>query len=367
MTQLSGPTRRMGITMEGRARILPWLFADMDVTFVNARYTGVPDGASAVPIAPWYTVNAGSQRGTRSACSARFECARSATGPAIRNRTSCCKAGPFSTHKSAIIIRASSSRCTSTILLNSTWREAEYEETYALPGGTQTTGVKFTPQERPSPRPPASRSTVCKSVIRRRRLSCTRSRSTAHCSSKEPPTARIDSARSRNSPSSTHRPLRSLPRSECTRTDCSSNSPSSTRRCPRTRPRPSHTRTFRCCTHPSSRARYRCTRRSPRRTRTRRSRNSPSNTARRSDMPPRATNRNRLPAPRRSPNNNAPRSRFPPQERNTRPYPRKPCLRRIARRRCTPCRWTNCRSNCRRQCRSMWDRNCRRCTRTGCS
>ncbi len=58
-TEARGPTRRLGITFEGRADITPWLRADVDVALVNATYTQNAPNANAVALAPPFTVAAG--------------------------------------------------------------------------------------------------------------------------------------------------------------------------------------------------------------------------------------------------------------------------------------------------------------------
>ncbi|MDW8363306.1 MAG: TonB-dependent receptor [Myxococcales bacterium] len=58
-TEASGATRRMGLELEARARLLPWLYADLDVTLVRARFVDEPEGADEVPLAPRLLLNGG--------------------------------------------------------------------------------------------------------------------------------------------------------------------------------------------------------------------------------------------------------------------------------------------------------------------
>ena len=51
-TSPSDPTRRQGIDLEGRYRILPWLFADLDVSLANAQYRQDFGNGHAVALAP---------------------------------------------------------------------------------------------------------------------------------------------------------------------------------------------------------------------------------------------------------------------------------------------------------------------------
>jgi outer membrane receptor protein involved in Fe transport len=58
-TELSGRTRRVGLDLEGRVGILPWLFADADVTLSHGTALDEPDGADAIPLAPQVTATGG--------------------------------------------------------------------------------------------------------------------------------------------------------------------------------------------------------------------------------------------------------------------------------------------------------------------
>lgn len=58
-TEEAGATRRLGLELEGRLEILPWLFADVDVTFANAKFRQNAGNGQAVALAPRLTVSAG--------------------------------------------------------------------------------------------------------------------------------------------------------------------------------------------------------------------------------------------------------------------------------------------------------------------
>jgi outer membrane receptor protein involved in Fe transport len=58
-TEASGPTRRLGLTFEARAEILQWLWADLDVSLVNAVYRENAGNADAVALAPPWVIAAG--------------------------------------------------------------------------------------------------------------------------------------------------------------------------------------------------------------------------------------------------------------------------------------------------------------------
>lgn len=58
-TEPRGPTRRLGVEAELRVRVLPWLFADLDATFVRATFTDNPGNTNAVALAPTRVVAGG--------------------------------------------------------------------------------------------------------------------------------------------------------------------------------------------------------------------------------------------------------------------------------------------------------------------
>src|SRR5690606_37194070 len=58
-TEARGATRRLGVELELRAQLLPWLLADLDVTASRARFRDLPDGEDAIPLAPRFTLTAG--------------------------------------------------------------------------------------------------------------------------------------------------------------------------------------------------------------------------------------------------------------------------------------------------------------------
>jgi outer membrane receptor protein involved in Fe transport len=58
-TEPRGPTRRLGVEVELRLRLLAWLFADLDGSFVRATFTENPGNADAVALAPTRVVAGG--------------------------------------------------------------------------------------------------------------------------------------------------------------------------------------------------------------------------------------------------------------------------------------------------------------------
>ena len=58
-TEASSATRRLGFELEGRVKILSWLFADLDLTVNDARFTHNAGNGNAVALAPRLTVATG--------------------------------------------------------------------------------------------------------------------------------------------------------------------------------------------------------------------------------------------------------------------------------------------------------------------
>ena len=57
--EAAGPTNRHGVDLEARFQILPWMWADVDLTLAHAAFTQNPGNESAVALAPTFTGQAG--------------------------------------------------------------------------------------------------------------------------------------------------------------------------------------------------------------------------------------------------------------------------------------------------------------------
>jgi outer membrane receptor protein involved in Fe transport len=58
-TEARGRSRRVGVDLESRVRVVPWLWADADVTLARGRFRDQPTGADRIPLAPTFTAVAG--------------------------------------------------------------------------------------------------------------------------------------------------------------------------------------------------------------------------------------------------------------------------------------------------------------------
>ncbi len=58
-TEISGKSQRIGIDIEGRVKILPWVWVDADVNLSQGKYVDEPEDANLIPLAPRITSNGG--------------------------------------------------------------------------------------------------------------------------------------------------------------------------------------------------------------------------------------------------------------------------------------------------------------------
>jgi hypothetical protein len=58
-TEASGRSRRVGVDLEGRVRIVPWLWFDADLNLSRGRFRDEPTSANRIPLAPTFTAVAG--------------------------------------------------------------------------------------------------------------------------------------------------------------------------------------------------------------------------------------------------------------------------------------------------------------------
>ncbi len=57
--ELSNPTQRLGLDVEGRLKVSTWLWADADMTLSRGRINGLPEGRNYIPLAPNFTLTGG--------------------------------------------------------------------------------------------------------------------------------------------------------------------------------------------------------------------------------------------------------------------------------------------------------------------
>ncbi|MGD8609072.1 MAG: TonB-dependent receptor [Myxococcales bacterium] len=134
-TEPSGKTRRMGVETQFRLELLPWLLADLDVTWVRAEFVNNPGNANAIALAPELLVSGGlTALDSRTGLSGRLGVFYIADRPATEDR--------FLTAEGFVRVDASFGwenrrfrlQLQVLNLLNTAWRQAQFATTGRLPG-----------------------------------------------------------------------------------------------------------------------------------------------------------------------------------------------------------------------------------------
>jgi outer membrane receptor protein involved in Fe transport len=134
-TEPSGETRRLGIETQFRLEIVPWLLADLDVTWVRAEFVNNPGNANAVALAPELLLSGGlTARDERTGLSGRLGVFYIADRPATEDR--------FLTAEGFVRLDASFGwdnerfgvQAQLLNLINTRWRQAQFATTGRLPG-----------------------------------------------------------------------------------------------------------------------------------------------------------------------------------------------------------------------------------------
>ncbi|MGB5368053.1 MAG: TonB-dependent receptor [Polyangiales bacterium] len=134
-TEPNGETRRIGIETQFRLQIMPWLLADLDVTWVRAEFVNSPGNANAVALAPELLLSGGlTARDERTGLSGRLGVFYIADRPATEDR--------FLTAEGFVRVDASFGwdnerfgiQAQLLNLFNTRWRQAQFATTGRLPG-----------------------------------------------------------------------------------------------------------------------------------------------------------------------------------------------------------------------------------------
>ncbi|WP_434380634.1 TonB-dependent receptor domain-containing protein [Melittangium boletus] len=135
-TEARGATRRQGLEAEARLRILPWLFADADLTLTRATYVGNAGNADAVALAPTLILSGGVSARHPSGVFGRLGVLHLGDRPATEDREF--TAEGFTRVDATLGYRGSFYEVNVGIqnLLNTQWREAQFANVSRLPGET---------------------------------------------------------------------------------------------------------------------------------------------------------------------------------------------------------------------------------------
>ncbi|KFE66539.1 Outer membrane receptor protein, mostly Fe transport [Hyalangium minutum] len=135
-TEARGPTRRRGLEAEARLRILPWLFADADLTVSRATFVGNAGNADAVALAPTLILAGGVSARHPSGAYGRIGAIHLGDRPATEDRF--LTAEGFTRVDVTAGYRGSWFEVTLGLqnLLNTEWREAQFANVSRLPDET---------------------------------------------------------------------------------------------------------------------------------------------------------------------------------------------------------------------------------------
>ena len=145
-TELSDPTQRLGIDAEARLSILPWLWADLDISAAKATILNLPSGQNFIPLAPTLTASGGVSVIREQGFSGSLRIRHLSDRPA--NEDNSVVALGHSLFN--VSLAYSYKQLTFTIhgenLLNSEWNEAQFSTETRLQGETQgITELCYTP------------------------------------------------------------------------------------------------------------------------------------------------------------------------------------------------------------------------------
>lgn len=145
-TESSGRSRRTGVDLEGRVRLVSWLWADADVNLAHGRLRDEPAGANRIPLAPAITTAGGLRttetRGVASGIRWRHIGARAANEDNSVRALGYTLVETFSTLR----WRGSTIRLAVDNVFNVRWNEAQFATTSRLRGeAAPVTELHYTP------------------------------------------------------------------------------------------------------------------------------------------------------------------------------------------------------------------------------
>lgn len=141
-----GKTRRFGIDLSARAQVFRYLFADLDLTYSNARSTEEPEGARYIPLAPQWTGTGGISwdKGKGFFGSLRYRL----LGDRAANEDNSLTAGGYFLLDAVTGWKTSRWEfgISTQNLLNAEWKEAQFETESRLPFETEPVAeIHYTP------------------------------------------------------------------------------------------------------------------------------------------------------------------------------------------------------------------------------
>lgn len=145
-TEASGRTRRVGVDLEARQRLTPWLWADGDLNVSRGRFRDLPAGENLIPLAPVRTATAGLTVRDAGPASGGLRMRHVASRAASEDGA--VRALGFTVWELHAEVRVRDARVFLTVdnLFGIAWNEAQFATTSRLPGEAEgVTELHYTP------------------------------------------------------------------------------------------------------------------------------------------------------------------------------------------------------------------------------
>ena len=145
-TEALGRSRRIGIDVEARVRLQPWLWADADLNLARGRLRDEAPGTDRIPLAPGRTATAGLTVRDAGPVSAALRVRHIAARPADEASSIIARGHTLAELFTDVQLNRVQLRAGIENLFNSEWNEAQFATTSRLPGeAAPVTELHFTP------------------------------------------------------------------------------------------------------------------------------------------------------------------------------------------------------------------------------
>lgn len=146
ITELSNPTQRIGVDVEARMEIFPWLWADSDISTAYGTIIGLPAKQNYIPLAPKLTVSGGISLLRENGFSGSLRFRHLSNRPANEDNSVVALGHTLFNATLTYNLKQISFTINAENLLNSDWNEAQFATETRLKGeAVGTTDLCFTP------------------------------------------------------------------------------------------------------------------------------------------------------------------------------------------------------------------------------
>jgi len=145
-TELSGATRRVGVDLEARVQLLPWLSADADLNLSRGRFRNAPSSSNRIPLAPNATSTGGLTAQHPAGVRASLRYRHIGDRPANEDGSVTAEGYTVLDAFAAYRIGRAEVSLTAENLFDVAWNEAQFDTESRLPGETGSVSeLHFTP------------------------------------------------------------------------------------------------------------------------------------------------------------------------------------------------------------------------------